>query len=258
MCCRSEFRASRKPSAFTLVELLVVVAIVGGLVALLLPAVQAARGAGRRAQCSNNLRQIGIAVHQYANVMDGRFPLMAYHNNDSSTDRSQEQKSWIATLAPYLENVDAIRLCPDDVHRIEEEIPTVTSYAMNGYLREAESVDTSGLPPLLAEQIRKDNEGLVSDLYDLAETHSTIVIFEGFAVQLRVDYDHVHSYTWFSERNIAYDLVFKAVSDEVAIDRHQGNVANYLYADGHVEAIASEQIERWCREGHNFAIPATQ
>ncbi|HWB10446.1 MAG TPA: DUF1559 domain-containing protein [Pirellulales bacterium] len=89
---------------FTLVELLVVIAIIGILVALLLPAVQAARESARRTQCSNNLKQMGIAFHNYLDVMRHLPPgyLAAGPYVDGQTDTTPGW-GWAAFLLPNME-----------------------------------------------------------------------------------------------------------------------------------------------------------
>lgn len=87
-------------SGFTLVELLVVIAIIGILVALLLPAVQAAREAGRRASCGNNLREIGLAIHNY-HELQSCFPPGAV--NFGACCSTESYTSWPISILPYLE-----------------------------------------------------------------------------------------------------------------------------------------------------------
>jgi len=87
-------------SAFTLVELLVVVAIIGMLIALLLPAVQAAREAASRMQCTNHLKQFGLAVHNFHDTRDGLPPASI---GISGTSRPQGRATFWVTILPYME-----------------------------------------------------------------------------------------------------------------------------------------------------------
>jgi len=83
---------------FTLVELLVVIAIIGILIGLLLPAVQAAREAARRVQCTNNLKQLALAIHNYHDVYQ-RFPALGVRTNS----REYQYYSWAMMILPFME-----------------------------------------------------------------------------------------------------------------------------------------------------------
>ena len=97
--------ARRRGAAFTLVELLVVIAIIGVLVALLLPAVQAARESARRMACSNNLKQFGIAIHNYHDTFQIIPMSISQWENEGTPSSPRNGRGWITSILPQLEQM---------------------------------------------------------------------------------------------------------------------------------------------------------
>nr|WP_240928201.1 DUF1559 domain-containing protein [Thalassoroseus pseudoceratinae] len=230
---------SVKTAGFTLIELLVVIAIIAVLLALILPAVQKAREAARRTQCANNLKQIGIAIHQFCETNKGDFPISAHATSDL-------ESTWIYTLGPYLENVDKIRICPEDPQGQERMENKGTSYVLNEYLC-----------------VPGDNAAL--KLNHIQATSRTIIVFTGSdAKGTATTEDHTHSRNWFKTptsqtwSRILVDIQpdrFSGAAPGTPADQRTSGYANYLFVDGHVQLIPASTVKQWADEQTNFALP---
>ena len=239
-------RRSRTYPGFTLVELLVVIAIIGILVALLLPAVQAARAAARKAHCANNVRQLGLAILQFVDTHQGDFPLVLHD------EHLHEDEAWIWTLAPFTESVDEIRICPEDPLGDERLQEKRTSYLMNGYL---------GIPA----------PGSILNYNKLSATSKTVMMFEAASEEEHAEEegheeeheehhhaeDHTDSPEWFEPwpTSDAEKLAtVEKIHSQVALERHSGS-SHFLYADGHVELVSDGQVHEWVAVPFDFARP---
>lgn len=113
-------RPRNRSRGFTLIELLVVIAIIAILVSLLLPAVQQAREAARRTQCKNNLKQIGLALHNYHDIYN-TFPIGAQDLGDN-----EEMWGWSASILPQLEQKNMADQLGIGTNRLREVLQDAT------------------------------------------------------------------------------------------------------------------------------------
>lgn len=218
--------------AFSLVELLVVVAIIGALLALLLPAAQTARAAARRTECANNLKQIGHAFHLFLEINEGRFP------RSSHSAFANREFAWGQRIAPFLDPkvqpgfgklpasmTAGVYRCVSDV-RVETDR---WSYGKSVWfeLTAAETGDVVG-----------EAQGpTYTRLRCIPSTSRTVLVGE---LESNSSADHIMAHFWKA-----------GAAPEVAAGRHEG-VSNFLWVDSHVSAHPfdgtfnlTERLDRW-------------
>jgi prepilin-type N-terminal cleavage/methylation domain-containing protein/prepilin-type processing-associated H-X9-DG protein len=168
-------------SGFTLIELLVVIAIIAVLIALLLPAVQTAREAARRIQCVNNLKQIGLACHNYTDSL-GCFPMSMGFDAPGFGYPEPVSYSGLSMLLPYMEQSVVFNSINYSIHRADPGNNTAMATAVNTFLCPSDPQQTN-LPPGQAGENYHPNSGngiqYVSGVSDPWGFNTTLPPFNG-------------------------------------------------------------------------------
>ncbi len=236
MHSKNPFR--QQPSrAFTLVELLAVIAVIGILASILISSLNGMRSSVHQAKCASNLRQIGQAIVLFTQDNRGQFPL-------STHTVMNLEESWIYTLAPYLGDVDAIRICPADPRGAERLEANLTSYVLNEFVV-VPNRDPFG-------QLQSEDYTNFIKLENPSTTMTAFIASD--SLPLGNHSDHTHSRGWNSWGRVLSDIQPNRFGGNDAYDGLGGR-ANYLYADGHVDTIEAEDLRTKILAGLNPANP---
>jgi prepilin-type N-terminal cleavage/methylation domain-containing protein/prepilin-type processing-associated H-X9-DG protein len=230
----------KKPArrAFSLVELLVVLAILAVLASISVPAVRGAIENGQRAKCASNMKSIGAGIHLYAAENNGKLPSINCINPDST---------WIEQLQPHLgTNYTRVRVSPADPRAAAKLADThATSYLLNERV-EADSFVDGATGELVPGEVVFDRLGRIP------EPSRAILVFLGNTNKTSTGTDHIHSgvmKSWNGLRGEIWPDAFGGGSP----DGTRGS-ANYLFADGHIETIAASTLKERVESGHDITV----
>lgn len=246
------FHPVRRPAsvgairAFSLVELLMVIAVLATLAGLLLPALSRARRRADSLRCAANLRQLGIGLRIYADDdSHGRVP--SPPQNGPSPIGADPTPSWVFVLTNAVGGVDKIRLCPSDQMRGWLRTNGGCSYVLNDYVLPAQNNLTSSLTPGTGPDGTPFGEvDRETRLDRLRRPSETFLVFEASELGQRLGDARTHPDTWFRG--------WENVTADIDPERHD-RASNYLFADGHVERIPASVLKRRIESGDNIALP---
>lgn len=217
-------------TGFSLVELMVVLAILAVVVGITLPVSSQMRRNATQTACLSNQRQIATAILLYAAENNGILPPTTH-----STGSRKIENSWIYQLEPYLANVDEVRVCPAEPKARRDLMlqRKGTSYTLNDHVFDSETFNRLANLPVPSETFL---------VFILSENK-----FPGGAS------DHIHGENW--------DNWLSAVGD-VEVDRHRAGAraadrlrgaANYVFADGRAASLTAAEFKSFFDHGINPA-----
>jgi len=197
---------SKQSAGFTLVEILIVVAVIGLLSALLLPAFSRARETARRTSCAGNLHQIGLALRQYATDYNNRYPV---RYADSGLD--SRKNNWRVQLFPYARNAEVFR-CPSNPNNNQSATVTTPANGVDINVSYACNYNSAGLGAF------GNNDGSQHvRLNSISQPAELIAVVESLSSEADLDMDD------------------PAMIGQLFAGHQQRS--NYLFVDGHVKAM---------------------